>query len=115
MPNAPPHPCVVCGRLVTGGPRCARHQRPSSTARGYGGAWPAVARAWLLRYPWCGQRRDGRLYTAHSACARRRQRIRAAVVDHIRPLPFGSRLDPDNLQSLCVSCNTRKGGSGRAR
>jgi len=46
----------------------------------------------------------------HSRCAQHRLKVRARVADHIRPLSAGgARLDPANLQSLCVSCNRRKG------
>jgi 5-methylcytosine-specific restriction endonuclease McrA len=111
VPTAPRQTCVVCGRL-TAGPRCARHRRPSAALRGYDAAWRDVARAFLRQFPWCGQRADGRFSREHSACARRGLRVRARLVDHIRPLPDGPRLDAANLQSLCVSCNTRKGGPG---
>ena len=111
MPTAPLRPCAEpgCPRLVSHG-RCAQHQRAAPTARGYGRDWRALAQGWLRQHPWCGERGDGQLHGAHSACARRQQRVRATIVDHIAPLPAGARLDPANLQSLCVSCNTRKGG-----
>jgi 5-methylcytosine-specific restriction endonuclease McrA len=109
MPDAPRQTCTVCGRLTTGS-RCARHQRASAVARGYDTTWRRVARDFLRQFPWCGQRADGRLSSEHSACVRRGLRVRARLVDHIRPLPAGPRLDVGNLQSLCVSCNTRKGG-----
>ena len=40
------------------------------------------------------------------ACGKSRGRI---VLDHVIPLYEGGRHDPDNLQPLCYSCNTRKG------
>jgi 5-methylcytosine-specific restriction endonuclease McrA len=112
MSIAPPRPCSYgpCEVLVPGGGRCAKHRRPSAAQRGYGGAWPAVARAWLARYPWCGMRQDGAFHVEHSWCVRRGQRTPARVVDHIRSIADGGDVfDPMNHQSLCASCNTRKG------
>ena len=114
LPYAPcPHP--HCRRLTRGGP-CATHRRAreqrrgSARARGNDAEWQATSRAWLSRYPWCGQRAGGQLHAEHSRCVRRGLRIRATITDHIQPLrEGGARLDPANLQSLCVSCNTRKG------
>jgi 5-methylcytosine-specific restriction endonuclease McrA len=60
--------------------------------------------------PWCGQRQDGAFYPQHSYCVRRGLKTPARVVDHIRSLAMGGALlDPSNHQSLCVSCNNRKG------
>jgi len=124
MPSAPPRPCPGkggrCGRLVKGGGLCARcrqerqqrqdEERPSAAARGYGGRWPAYARSWLQQYPWCGQRQDGRMHAQHSVCVQLGQRVRATCVDHIRSIADGgSVFDPANHQSLCTSCNVRKG------
>jgi len=109
MPVAPPRPCPRCGRRVLGGGRCRLHQRPSAQARGYTHAWADYARAWLVRFPWCGQRHDGQLHAEHSGCARRGQQVRARVVDHIRSIvDGGALLDPSNHQSLCYGCNNRK-------
>ena len=109
MPTAPPRPCPRCGRRVPGGGRCAHCPRPSARARGYASSWAAYARGWLARFPWCGQRADGRLHVEHSACARRGVQVPARVVDHIRSLALGgSLLDPANHQSLCFTCNNRK-------
>jgi 5-methylcytosine-specific restriction endonuclease McrA len=114
MPVAPPRLCPRCGRLTTGPcGRCARlrdETRGSARARGYTSEWAALARTWLQQFPWCGQRADGQLHVDHSVCAARGARVRARVVDHIQPLSQGGPLlDPANLQSLCTSCNTRKG------
>jgi 5-methylcytosine-specific restriction endonuclease McrA len=55
-------------------------------------------------------RQDGRLHFDHSECARRGLYTRARVVDHIRALAAGGDVfDPVNHQSLCASCNTKKG------
>lgn len=110
MPVAPPRPCPRCGRRVPGGGRCPQHPRPTAQQRGYTADWTAYARAWLARFPWCGQRQDGRFYPADSACTRQGRRVAAQVVDHIRSLAVGGALlDPTNHQSLCRSCNTKKG------
>jgi hypothetical protein len=94
---------------VLGGGRCSRHPRPSARERGYTPAWAPYARAWLARFPYCGQRQDGRFHPDQSWCARRGQRNKARVVDHIRSLGSGGALlDPANLQSLCYSCNNAK-------
>ncbi len=89
--------------------RCDDHQRPSSYAR-YGPGWTAYALAWLLRFPWCGQRHDGELSAEHSRCVQQGKRTLARVVDHIRSVANGGAVfDPRNLQSLCRSCNVLKG------
>ena len=118
MSDAPLAPCPRphCGRLTPGGGLCTRHRgeydalRGSATARGYDVTWSRASSSWLTRFPWCGQRIDGLFHGEHSQCAARGDRVRARVTDHIVPLrEGGARLDPRNLQSLCVACNTRKG------
>jgi len=64
---------------------------------------------WLQRFPWCGQRADGRLHDEHSKCARVGMRVRATVTDHIVALrDGGAHCSPANSQSLCTRCNTAK-------
>ena len=112
MAFAPPRPCTHphCPSLATVRGRCAAHQRPSAYQRGYLTGWAAYAKDWLARFPWCGQRSDGLFYQEHSVCAQRQLHVKARVVDHIRSLAAGgSLMDPHNHQSLCVSCNTKKG------
>lgn len=118
MAIAPPRPCARCGRLVRGRcPTCKQRRdrehdaaRPGASARGYDAEWATLAREWLARYPWCGQRLDGRLYPDDSACTHRGERVAAECVDHIQALRAGGRrLDRRNLQSLCSDCNRRKG------
>lgn len=54
--------------------------------------------AQLLREPFCRE------------CARRGERTRATVVDHIIPFRgnWGKFIDPANHQSLCKRCHDRK-------
>ncbi len=112
MALAPLRPCTAprCPRFASSGGRCPDHQRPSARARGYSSAWTVYARAWLDRFPWCGQRADGQLHATHSACARRGAHVRAHVVDHIVSIASGGDVfDARNHQSLCRSCNVVKG------
>lgn len=129
MAQSPPRPCARCGRLVHG--RCALCKRrrdaeadaarPSAVARGYDAEWQAFSKAWLSRFPWCGQRADGQLYAEHSRCVQEGERRAAACTDHIVALRDGGRrFDRGNLQSLCGGCNRRKainseGGFGRPK
>jgi 5-methylcytosine-specific restriction endonuclease McrA len=117
VPGAPLQPCPRphCGRLTRGG-LCPTHRqererrRGTAQQRGYTAAWAAYSRAWLQRFPWCGQRADGLFHVEHSRCAARGERVAAEVTDHIRSLrDGGARMDPRNHQSLCKRCNTRKG------
>lgn len=95
-----------CCTLVPSG-YCDRH-RPKSHSRSetaqswrwmYGtSAWSALRAAQLLREPFC------------RACAQRGVRTRATDVDHIRDHKgdWARFTDPDNLQSLCHRCHSRK-------
>lgn len=116
MSTAPATPCTAphCRRLATDERgRCAEHRRPTAHQRGYTSEWATYARDWLNHYPWCGQRNGGEFSGEYSFCARARKRVRARVVDHIRPIAMGgAELDPLNHQSLCHSCNARKKVSG---
>jgi 5-methylcytosine-specific restriction endonuclease McrA len=94
---------------VRGGGRCSDHQRASATARGYTAEWATYARAWLQRFPLCGQRQDGQRSPVHSRCTRLGVPTPARVVDHITSIVRGGDVfNPANHQSLCVACNTRK-------
>jgi 5-methylcytosine-specific restriction endonuclease McrA len=95
-------PCPHCRRLYELG-------RGGARVRGYDTLWDAFAAAWLRRFPWCGQRADGRLYGDDSRCVRAGRRVPGAVADHIVPLRRGgAHRAPGNTQSLCVGCNTAK-------
>lgn len=129
MAIAPPRPCARCGAIMRGRcPSCKQRRdresdarRPSASARGYDTRWHGFARAWLARYPICGQRADGAIYTEASSCAALGRRTPAECVDHIQALRDGGRqYHVGNLQSLCSDCNRRKGialegGFGRPR
>lgn len=93
---------------------------PTSTQRGYTPAWSRYSQAWLRRFPWCGQRLDGRFHVTHSRCAQEGRREPATCTDHIlAQKDGGAQFDPLNHQSLCRPCNARKAaqleGWGRAR
>lgn len=126
MPMAPLRPCTQagCPALVAHG-RCAAHARihdrlrGAAHQRGYTYRWAQHSRAWLARFPLCGMRADGLLHTEHSRCAQEGRVTAAECTDHIvAPKHGGDFWDPQNHQSLCLPCNTRKaieleGGFGR--
>lgn len=71
--------------------------RPSSTARGYDRTWSRLRVTHLNANPYCKRCED-----------RAGRYVAASIVDHIirveeRP---DLRLDPANLQSLCVPCHS---------
>lgn len=126
MPDAPLRPCAEpgCPALVGGG-RCQAHarqrdqRRGTAHQRGYTYRWSQYSQAWLRRFPLCGLRVDGLLHDEHSQCVREGRITAAACTDHILgPKHGGDFWDPQNHQSLCLPCNTRKaieqeGGFGR--
>jgi 5-methylcytosine-specific restriction protein A len=78
--------------------------RPSSTQRGYGGAWARLRRMVLARDPICVLCRQAP----------------STVADHIIPLRRGGANSLDNLQGCCTRCHNRKtvasdGGFGKER
>lgn len=106
MAQRPLRPCrhAGCGALTREG-WCAKHK--PKHRRGESAAWhnlyslpvwQTLRTRQLLKEPWCAE------------CARHGVRVRATVVDHIRPHRGNVALfsDPDNLQSLCKSCHDRK-------
>lgn len=108
MGKRPPRPCRYpgCGEVTADG-WCPAH-RPRRAKRGASAQWHKfyLTRLWrdtlrpgqLLREPFC------------RACAGRGLRMPATEVDHIRPHKgdWNRFADPDNLQSLCHSCHSRK-------
>ena len=109
MAMKPLRPCrhPGCGVLVPGG-YCAAHQPPKKDRRSaeaqtwrwmYGTEdWKRLRGDQLLREPFCRE------------CARRGVRRRATDVDHIRDHKgdWAVFTDPENLESLCHSCHSRK-------
>ncbi len=102
MPCAAPRLCP-CGFKVASGGRCgcearadaerkARFDktRPSSSARGYTGAWEKARVAYLAKHRFCLRCGDP-----------------ATVVDHIRPHRGDREIfwDRDNWQPLCGPCH----------
>jgi 5-methylcytosine-specific restriction enzyme A len=85
-----------------------REHRESACKRGYGRDWQKLRLSHLQQNPWCVRcEQDGRVTAA-------------AQVDHTIPHKGDPALfwDPDNLQSLCETCHSRKtavedGGFGR--
>lgn len=88
----------------------ADRHRGSARARGYTTQWDAFSLRWLARFPWCGERADGRRHPEHSRCTQAGQWTLAEVTDHIVPLSKGgTNCDEANSQSLCGRCNKAKG------
>ncbi|AWB48891.1 HNH endonuclease [Gemmobacter aquarius] len=103
MPSRAPRLCD-CGLTVPFGERCgckaagdadrkARHdrKRPSSSQRGYTGAWDKAKKGFLDRHPWC------------RFCGKA-----ATLVDHIKPHKRDPVLfwDKSNWQPLCITCHS---------
>lgn len=89
--------CPVCGK---GGKREYDKQRGTSTERGYGKDWEALAAMHLAEHPYCIRcEAMGRINGK-----RGRDGLR---VDHIVPVRMAPerRLDETNLQTLCIDCD----------
>lgn len=111
MPSKPLRPCrhPGCRTLVPGG-YCDKHQPPRRAAdRKASAAWHDLydLPIWklqlrpeqLAREPFCRE-----------CWTPRRARVRATEVDHVKPHRGDLQLflDPNNLQSLCHRCHSRK-------
>lgn len=71
--------------------------RPSASKQGYDGDWQKIRMMYLRRNPICEECLKGNKVTP------------AVLVHHkIRIVDGGSRLDTNNLQSLCESCHNQK-------
>ena len=85
--------CGKCGKLSRS--VCACY---STTARGYGGRWPAIRAKVLALQPEC------------QVCG-----ATATQVDHIWPKVAGGTDDSWNLRALCGPCHWRKTAQDRKR
>lgn len=107
-PNRPPKPCrhPGCHALTRDG-WCARH-RPKQAPRRESASW----HGWYSLPIWTDQLRPGQLLREPFCrdCAKRGLRTPATDVDHVRDHKGDWALftDPENLQSLCHSCHSRK-------
>lgn len=103
MPRAPK--LCACGKILHDGRACVcksrqrTDDRPSASARGYDYQWQRLASEFLRHHRLC------------AACARVGLMTEARVVDHVLPIHTHPhlRLDPANLQALCLSHNASKG------
>lgn len=86
---------MVLRRPVHRSPFPKRKEAPrelSTAERGYDGTWQKLRKWKLATDPFC------------ASCGGS-----ANQVDHIQPIADGgARLDPANLQSLCISCHSKK-------
>ena len=118
MPFATKTPCKGCNR-PTYGRWCelcsragkAKDQRPTAARRGYGSRWQKTSAARLKAHPVC---------VGYPAGVHGERVVAAECTDHIKAHKGDMELfwDPENWQSLCIECNSRKsateeGGWGR--
>ena len=75
-----------------------KDNRPSSSKRGYGARWRRIRHNHLSGEPLCRE------------CDKKGITTLANQVDHIIPHKGNMKLfyDPENLQSLCTPCHSRK-------
>ncbi len=91
----PLRPCIACGRLSRKS-RCPRCTTRPKTAEKMGAGWARISAEQIKRQPFCV-----RCGTTEDLTA-----------DHIRPRAHGGTNEPENLQTLCRRCNSRKGHRG---
>ncbi len=113
MPIKPKLPCRQpgCPALVDRGGYCEKHRKasnnrynkdrradPSRSDAFYSSAvWRRLRAAHLSEYPLCVE------------CEAKGRTVAATIVDHKTPIKQGGApLDPENLQSLCNPCHSRK-------
>ena len=110
MAGKPLRPCrhPGCRRLVPGG-YCEQHKPRNRNDRS------EASKAWHKLYLtdlWTKQLRPEQLLREPFCreCARQGRRTPATDVDHVIPHrgDWGRFSDPENLQSLCHSCHSRK-------
>jgi len=119
MPKSPPSACTEpgCAALVPAGEgsKCDTHRKAAS--REYRTSplrkqleafynsklWRAVSKDQRMRNPLCAMCYQRGVYTP------------AQVTDHIVEVQdnWALRLEPTNLQSLCIACNTKKGATAK--
>jgi 5-methylcytosine-specific restriction protein A len=112
MPRRALSPCTAPGcPNLTRTRRCGDHatsgdnRRDSAARRGYDNThWRPKRDAQLRREPLCGHCRDNT-----------GQLTPATQVDHIIPKAQGGTDHPENLQSLCAPCHSRKTQQERQR
>jgi 5-methylcytosine-specific restriction protein A len=87
--------------------------RPSAARRGYNRRWRWASKAFLDRYPYCGDRARG-LPAVMSRCRELGLNTPASVVDHVDPHKGDQQKfwSEDNWQSACASCHSRKTKAG---
>ena len=110
MPQRAKRPCKKCGAVTGNKPaycdqcgvphqsRAYDRTRGTSTQRGYGYRWQQYRLMILRRHPLCADP-----FSIHG-----KQTVLATEVDHIKPLREGGTNRPDNLQTLCKSCHSKK-------
>jgi len=109
------HPCPApqCPAPLGRGVRyCPTHQaqadqrdretRGTAAQRGYDAYWVRVRDAYAREHPLCEDHLE------------RGETVAMTLVDHKIPLPYGERLDPKNLRSLCDPCHGAKSARDRA-
>lgn len=121
-----------CGNLVKAG-RCEKHERTAqklernASARGYDWKWQRFCRAYDIKIvragliKLCGARLPGAPQTNDSECAAKRilndGQGKPLHHDHIEPHrgDEAKRIDPLNIQLLCVRCHGRKSAQESAK
>lgn len=116
VPQRPASPCrrLGCaGTVRPGAAACGQghavqkrtvDQRESASRRGYDARWRRIRLMHLRQHPLCANPDQ---LPAHI--------VPATDVDHIVPLADGGSSAPENLQSLCHSCHSRKTAVAQGR
>lgn len=108
MAKLPLKPCRHPGcPVLTRDGWCDKH-RPAKAPRRVSAAW----HSWYTLPVWTDRLRPDQLLAEPFCreCAKRGERVRATVVDHVKPHRGDWALftDKNNLQSLCKRCHDRK-------
>jgi 5-methylcytosine-specific restriction enzyme A len=86
--------CLHCNTHHNGACPNKERRRGSAAQRGYGPAWQRLAARAKAAQPWCTH-----CHSSHDL-----------TVDHIDPSSKHKRLSLNDVQVLCRSCNSSKGG-----